>query len=547
MGKRFKEKGYYHALPNPPEHYANLRIRQKTASGGKLKALSFDSVNTKAHVTVNVCQQGTGVNEPWPARALIDTGVALNFASTKFVMRNKIPTFNLKNSELGQTTNLAKMKVCSTLTGVECTASDKVAKLNITHVNTPIKDYIAEFIVGAFDDDIIIGRPTLAKYNLLLGYPDQFFNLSPGQTAAVDEILRSVNPSISQKAESHTLVSQVNSTRCFCHNETTGGVVDDDQPSNFDKGSDRESSGIANKKRTGTDTTSLNTKVRPRQTVQSADEHGNMDTSGRTSPLFSTTVLNSLINTSPELATRERSANSSKRNHIDEHIMVDGHADSPSSLPSSFSNNYSQNTYAREDIYEISDDLMESIPSGLLKEPTSTLELPTEIHGPKSLQTAIKHLIHEYRDIFSTSVSTEPADVTPFTFTVDERMWETQGNRTGARRYDTSRALEIKNTVSKLLAAGVIRPSKASYYSHGFVVPKSTPNELRFVVDYKRLNKISSKERWPLPNIEAVLRRIGDKKPKYFIVMDMTSGYHQAPIAEECRHLTAFMTADGLY
>ena len=216
-------------------------------------------------------------------------------------------------------------------------------------------------------------------------------------------------------------------------------------------------------------------------------------------------------NTTPELATQERSEHFIAKDRLSEHIVVDGRVDPPSSRPSSFSNNYSKNIYAREDIYEISDDMMESIPSGLLKDPTSTFELPTNISGPEPLQRAIKSLIYEYRDIFSTSVSTTPADVTPFNFSVDERLWETEGNKSGPRRYDSSKALEIKNTVTKLLAAGVIRPSKASYYSHGFVVPKSTPDEWRFVVDYKRLYKISSKERWPIPNIEAILRRIGDK------------------------------------
>ena len=32
-----------------------------------------------------------------------------------------------------------------------------------------------------------------------------------------------------------------------------------------------------------------------------------------------------------------------------------------------------------------------------------------------------------------------------------------------------------------------------------------------------------------LPRIKEMLHRIGDKKPKYYAVMDLTSGYHQAP------------------
>lgn len=540
VGLKLKGKGYFHALPHAPEHYESLISAKKTPEGGKLNTVTIDKNNEKAYVNVNVCRQASGnttqKGDPVSVTTLLDTSAAFNFVSTKFVKRFKIPFININDTEFGSISNFKKLKVCSTLSGVDCTTVEHIAKLSIEHISTPVGTYTADFIVGAFDDDLIIGRPTLAKHNVLLGYPEQFFNLSPGQTAVIEGV-------ISLNATSHTPVSQTNSTRCFCHNKSTGGVVDDDQPLNIDS-----SAKPSKKKRTRVESTHKNNKkVQPRQTVQSADGQGNMDTSGRTSPLFLTVELNALNNTTSELATQERSEHFIAKDRLSEHIVVDGRVDPPSSRPSSFSNNYSKNIYAREDIYEISDDMMESIPSGLLKDPTSTFELPTNISGPEPLQRAIKSLIYEYRDIFSTSVSTTPADVTPFNFSVDERLWETEGNKSGPRRYDSSKALEIKNTVTKLLAAGVIRPSKASYYSHGFVVPKSTPDEWRFVVDYKRLNKISSKEQWPLPNIEAILHRIGDKKPKYFNVMDMTSGYHQAPIAESCRHLTAFMTADGLY
>ena len=44
-----------------------------------------------------------------------------------------------------------------------------------------------------------------------------------------------------------------------------------------------------------------------------------------------------------------------------------------------------------------------------------------------------------------------------------------------------------------------------------------------------------------------MLDRIGDKKPKLFIVLDLTSGYFQTEIDEESREYTAFMTNWGLY
>ena len=64
---------------------------------------------------------------------------------------------------------------------------------------------------------------------------------------------------------------------------------------------------------------------------------------------------------------------------------------------------------------------------------------------------------------------------------------------------------------------------------------------------FKNFNKFFSTERWLLPDIKEILQRIGDKRPKFFNVMDLTSSYYKAPIAEECCEFTAFMTHIDLY
>ena len=66
-------------------------------------------------------------------------------------------------------------------------------------------------------------------------------------------------------------------------------------------------------------------------------------------------------------------------------------------------------------------------------------------------------------------------------------------------------------------------------------------------MDYRFLNLCTSVEGGVIPNIGETLRRIGDQKPKYFAVMDLTSGYHQAPIAEGSIPYTAFITHRGVY
>jgi hypothetical protein len=50
-----------------------------------------------------------------------------------------------------------------------------------------------------------------------------------------------------------------------------------------------------------------------------------------------------------------------------------------------------------------------------------------------------------------------------------------------------------------------------------------------------------------IPNIAETLQRIGSKKPKFFGVIDFTSGYHQAPISEESIPYNAFVMRRGKY
>ena len=44
-----------------------------------------------------------------------------------------------------------------------------------------------------------------------------------------------------------------------------------------------------------------------------------------------------------------------------------------------------------------------------------------------------------------------------------------------------------------------------------------------------------------------MLDRLSKKKPKYFTILDLTSGYFQIPIDEQSQALTAFRTAIGLF
>jgi hypothetical protein len=64
-------------------------------------------------------------------------------------------------------------------------------------------------------------------------------------------------------------------------------------------------------------------------------------------------------------------------------------------------------------------------------------------------------------------------------------------------------------------------------------------------VDYRALNKITMKNRYPLPHIDDLLDWL--KNVVYFTKLDLRSGYHQIRVAEQDAWKNAFKTKQGLF
>ena len=67
----------------------------------------------------------------------------------------------------------------------------------------------------------------------------------------------------------------------------------------------------------------------------------------------------------------------------------------------------------------------------------------------------------------------------------------------------------------------------------------------RLCIDYRALNKITVRNRYPIPRIDDLLDQL--KGAKYFSKIDLKSGYHQVPIEYTDIWKIAFKSREGLF
>jgi hypothetical protein len=103
---------------------------------------------------------------------------------------------------------------------------------------------------------------------------------------------------------------------------------------------------------------------------------------------------------------------------------------------------------------------------------------------------------------------------------------------------------ELKKQLKKLLEQGFVRLSASPWGSPVLFVEKKDGTK-RMCIDYRTLNSMTIKNKYPLPRIEDLLDRL--KKAKFFSKIDLRSGYHQMKIREQDIPKTAFTTQYGLY
>ena len=106
-------------------------------------------------------------------------------------------------------------------------------------------------------------------------------------------------------------------------------------------------------------------------------------------------------------------------------------------------------------------------------------------------------------------------------------------------RYSPQQKDEIEKQIREMLQQGIIRTSQSPFASPVLLVKKKD-GSWRFCVDYRHLNAVTVKDRYPMPIIEELLDELAGAKN--FTKLYLRSGYHQTRVREEDEQKIAFKT-----
>ena len=176
--------------------------------------------------------------------------------------------------------------------------------------------------------------------------------------------------------------------------------------------------------------------------------------------------------------------------------------------------------------------------------PSLAPEVETLLRGTEltAAQTSeVRELLANYEDVFSL-----PGSRLGRSSKVQHRI-DTGTHppiRQKARRIPTAQHPMYREEMAKMKELDIIEPSDSPWASPTVLVRKKD-GTMRFCVDYRRLNDVTIKDSYPLPNIEDTFDSLSGAT--YFCALDLASGYWQVDVHPDDRPKTAFLTREGLW
>lgn len=157
------------------------------------------------------------------------------------------------------------------------------------------------------------------------------------------------------------------------------------------------------------------------------------------------------------------------------------------------------------------------------------------------IPAAVQQLLEEYKDVFQEPTKLPPSRALDHTIPL---MPGVEPPHSRPYRVPHHQKDEMEKQIQHLLDNKLIRPSQSPYAAPVLLVKKKD-STMRLCTDFRKLNSVTIKNKFPIPVIEDLLDELHGAK--VFSKLDLRSGYHQIRMNSEDVHKTAFRTFLGHY
>ena len=171
-------------------------------------------------------------------------------------------------------------------------------------------------------------------------------------------------------------------------------------------------------------------------------------------------------------------------------------------------------------------------------------EQVSKAKGKKTFEEMVPEYYRDFAKVFSEEESQRLPEHQPWDHAIDlepdaVKHWKIKSYPMSANEQE-----ELDKFLKEHVSKGYLVPSKSPMVSPVFFIKKKD-GKLRLVQDYRRLNKITIKNRYPLPLAADIINRLTGAK--YFTKIDVQWGYHNIRIREGDKWKGAIVTNRGLY
>jgi hypothetical protein len=167
-----------------------------------------------------------------------------------------------------------------------------------------------------------------------------------------------------------------------------------------------------------------------------------------------------------------------------------------------------------------------------------TLHLP----AISRIKASLHQVVREFSDVFPDDLSWMPPE-RAIEFKIELQPGTAPISK-APYKISREELAELKIQLKDLLDKGFICPSSSPWGCPALFVSKKDKC-LHLCVDYRPLNAVTIKNKYPLPHIDILFDQLAGAQ--VFFKIDLCSGYHQIKIRDEDIPKTAFSTRYGLY